>query len=110
MGVIHPRCCGIDALPTTGEWARAKSRRFDTMTTALPEQADWLHCHRVTEVAMESADVYWKPERATRQERAEQAHERCRGADGGEAAQARPAERQFRAQTSSTAGSLLSAP
>jgi transposase len=36
-------------------------RRFGTMTRDLLELADWLQCHQVTHVAMESTGVYWKP-------------------------------------------------
>jgi transposase len=36
-------------------------RRFGTMTRDLLELADWLQGHHVTQVAMESTGVYWKP-------------------------------------------------
>jgi transposase len=36
-------------------------RRFGTMTAELLALADWLAAHAVTDVAMESTGVYWKP-------------------------------------------------
>jgi transposase len=36
-------------------------RRFGTMTRDLLALADWLQGHHVTQVAMESTGVYWKP-------------------------------------------------
>ena len=36
-------------------------RRFATTTRALLELADWFRGHQVSEVAMESTGVYWKP-------------------------------------------------
>ncbi len=36
-------------------------RRFDTMTDDLRALANWLTAHGVTDVAMESTGVYWKP-------------------------------------------------
>jgi transposase len=36
-------------------------RRFGAMTRDLQELADWLRQFEVTQVAMESSGVYWKP-------------------------------------------------
>jgi transposase len=44
----------------TGQ-GRHEIRRFETMTRDLLELANWLQSHQVTQVAMESTGVYWKP-------------------------------------------------
>jgi transposase len=66
MEVVYPRCCGLDvhkkqvvACVLTG---RAKYiETFGTLTKDLLRLADWLMTHKVTQVAMESSGVYWKP-------------------------------------------------
>jgi transposase len=70
MQVIHERCGGLDIhkqtvvacalTPGAGEPTKAV-RTFGTMTDELLALADWLHAAGVTQVAMESTGVYWKP-------------------------------------------------
>jgi transposase len=43
------------------EGGRVQKHRFGTMTQELQELAEWLRQFGVTEVAMESSGVYWKP-------------------------------------------------
>ena len=66
MDTVYQRCCGLDvhkksvvACVITPEGQEV--RRFSTMTKDLLGLADWLAGHRVTQVAMESTGVYWKP-------------------------------------------------
>ena len=66
MESIIERCCGLDvhkksvvACVITPEGQAV--RTFSTMTKELLALADWLKEHRVTQVAMESTGVYWKP-------------------------------------------------
>ena len=66
MDALHERCCGLDvhkksvvACVITPEGQAV--RTFSTMTKELLALADWLKEHRVTQVAMESSGVYWKP-------------------------------------------------
>ena len=71
MHVVYSHCCGLDVhkrsittcllLYRTGGKGHQEFRRFGTMTRDLLELADWLHCHQVTHVAMDSTGVYWKP-------------------------------------------------
>ena len=71
MHVVYPYCCGLDVhkrsitacvlLSETGGKGQREIRRFGTMTRDLLELADWLQSHHVTQVAMESTGVYWKP-------------------------------------------------
>jgi transposase len=71
MDTLYPRCAGIDvhkanvvvcvrcsARPGP---AFEEVRTFSTMTRDLLALADWLAGHGVTQVAMESTGVYWKP-------------------------------------------------
>jgi len=70
MDVLHPRCCGLDVhkssisacilLRETGR-VQKHQRRFGAMTQDLHELAEWLRQFGVTQVAMESSGVYWKP-------------------------------------------------
>jgi len=71
MDVVHARCCGLDvhkksvvacALITqpTGSVERYM-RTFKTITADLLKLADWLSELQVTQVAMESTGVYWRP-------------------------------------------------
>lgn len=71
MNVVIERCCGIDVhkravtaccLTTRagGETAKAV-RSFETMTDGLLALGDWLEGLGITDVAMESTGVYWKP-------------------------------------------------
>ncbi len=71
MDVVHARCCGLDvhkksvvacALITqpTGSVERYM-RTFKTITADLLKLADWLIELQITQVAMESTGVYWRP-------------------------------------------------
>ena len=71
MQVEYERCCGIDVHKETvvacvitpgadGKPIKA-TRTFNTMTGDLKALAAWLTEHGVTQVAMESTGVYWKP-------------------------------------------------
>jgi transposase len=64
--VLHERCCGLDvhkknvvACVLTSEGKQI--RTFSTMTRHLLLLLDWLQGERVTQLAMESTGVYWKP-------------------------------------------------
>ncbi|MDE2778384.1 MAG: IS110 family transposase [Chloroflexota bacterium] len=66
MDTFHLRCCGLDvhkksvvACAITPEGR--ETRTFRTMTGDLLTLADWLRERRVSQVAMESTGVYWKP-------------------------------------------------
>ncbi len=71
MKVIFERCAGLDVHKKTvvacriipgsnGEW-QVEIRTFGTMTSELLSLADWLRAGGVSQVAMESTGVYWKP-------------------------------------------------
>lgn len=71
MQVVHQRCAGLDVHKKTitvcrvtpdsqGGWQK-DIRKFGTMTDELLALADWLGAGGVTQVAMESTGVYWKP-------------------------------------------------
>ena len=59
MQVVHARCCGL--LTEEGGRVRKHVRTFGTMTADLLALSDWLDSHGVTQIAMESTGVYWKP-------------------------------------------------
>ena len=70
MDVLHLRCCGLDVHKSSisacillREAGRVQKhqRRFGAMTQELQELAEWLRQFGVTQVAMESSGVYWKP-------------------------------------------------
>ena len=70
MDVLHARCCGLDVHKSSisacillREAGRVQKhqRRFGAMTQDLRELAEWLRQLGVTQVAMESSGVYWKP-------------------------------------------------
>jgi transposase len=71
MHIVHERCCGLDVhkrtvvacvLITGPDGAGERHvRTFKTMTTDLLAVADWLDGLQVTQVAMESTGVYWRP-------------------------------------------------
>ena len=70
MDVLHPRCCGLDVhknsisaciLVQVAGRVQKHQRRFSAMTQDLQELANWLRQFEVTQVAMESSGVYWKP-------------------------------------------------
>jgi len=71
MKVVYDRCAGLDVhkktvvacritRTETGEW-RMETRTFGTMTDDLLLLADWLRIAGVTQVAMESTGIYWRP-------------------------------------------------
>ena len=71
MQVVHTRCCGLDVHQKTvvacvlltehdGQ-VRKQVRTFSTMTVELLALSDWLDTLGVTQIAMESTGVYWKP-------------------------------------------------
>jgi transposase len=61
------RGCGIDVHEKTvvatidGEGIVRETMTFDTYTSSLNSLRDWLQKHSITDVAMESTGVYWKP-------------------------------------------------
>jgi transposase len=71
MEVVYERCCGLDIhkqtvvacviVPGPKGTPEKVIRTFGTMTADLLKLADWLAAHRITQVAMESTGVYWKP-------------------------------------------------
>ena len=80
MEVVNPRCCGLDvhqksvtacALVTEAGRARPRKaiRTFPTMPADLLALGDWLAAEQVTQVAMESTGVYWKPPWAALEDR-----------------------------------------
>jgi len=72
MEVVHERCAGIDVHKATvvacvrmpgarpGE-RHSETKTFATTTRGLTELTHWLVGHGVTDVAMESTSVYWRP-------------------------------------------------
>src|SRR2546425_6773293 len=72
MEVVYARCAGLDVHKATvvacvrvpgprhGE-RRGETKTFATTTRGLTELSDWLRAHGVTDVAMESTGVYWRP-------------------------------------------------
>ena len=72
MQVVHARCCGLDVhkqtvvacvLLTAAPTGRCERqvRTFGTMTADLLALSDWLAQLGVTQVALESTGVYWRP-------------------------------------------------
>ena len=71
MQVVHGRCCGLDvhkktvvacALLTQADGGvQRRVRTFGTMTADLLALSDWLAGFDVTQVALESTGVYWRP-------------------------------------------------
>jgi transposase len=72
MDVVNARCAGLDVHkatvvagvrvpgPRPGE-RRGETKTFATTTRGLSELTNWLLTHGVTDVAMESTGVYWRP-------------------------------------------------
>jgi len=72
MDIVNARCAGLDVHKATvvagvrvpglrpGE-RRGETKTFATTTRGLRELADWLIAHGVTDVALESTGVYWRP-------------------------------------------------
>ena len=72
MDVVNARCAGLDVhkatvvagvrVPGPRPGARrGETKTFATTTRGLRELTDWLVGHGVTDVAMESTGVYWRP-------------------------------------------------
>jgi transposase len=72
MDVVNARCAGLDVHKATvvacvrvpgarGEERRKETKTFATTTRGLTELREWLRTHEVTDVAMESTGVYWRP-------------------------------------------------
>jgi len=71
MERVLERCCGLDVgqktvaacvrVPAPDGGREQIIRTFGTMTSDLLALRDWLLAHGVTQVAMESTGVYWKP-------------------------------------------------
>ncbi len=71
MEIIHERCCGLDVhqktvvacvLVTAADGAvQRRVRSFGTMTADLLALSDWLDGLAVTQIAIESTGVYWRP-------------------------------------------------
>jgi transposase len=71
MEVVAARCCGLDVhkasvvacvlVTAEGDGTHQEVRSFGTMTADLLKLSDWLMACGVTQVAMESTGVYWKP-------------------------------------------------
>ena len=71
MDVTVERCAGLDVhkatvtacirVPGPGRERAQVIQTFGTTTPDLLALRDWLTAHRVTDVAMESTGVYWKP-------------------------------------------------
>lgn len=71
MDVVSMRCAGLDVhqatvvatvrIPDDHGGRRSVTETFGTMTADLLALRDWLHAYGVTQVALESTGVYWKP-------------------------------------------------
>ncbi len=71
MEVVYTHCCGLDVhkrkvvacviVPGTQGRVKKVVRTFGTMTRDLESLGQWLAESGVTQVAMESTGVYWKP-------------------------------------------------
>jgi transposase len=66
----YRRCCGIDVhkdsvevciLPAVGTAGTPIRKQFKTFRSDLIQLRKWLKLSRVTEIAMESTGVYWRP-------------------------------------------------
>jgi transposase len=71
MEVVHAHCAGLDVhqatvvatvrVPAPDGTRRAVTETFGTMTPDLLALREWLQGYGVTQVALESTGVYWKP-------------------------------------------------
>jgi transposase len=71
MQVIHARCCGLDVhkksvvacvlITEPDGRVHKQTRTFGTMVGDLLALSDWLNRLEVTQVALESTGVYWRP-------------------------------------------------
>jgi transposase len=69
-GQRYRRCCGLDihkdsvevcVLPAVGESGPAVRKRYGTFRNELLQLRKWLKQIKVSEIAMESTGVYWRP-------------------------------------------------
>jgi len=64
---VIDRGCGLDVHRDTvvatvmGRGIKTETRTFGTTTSSLKELGDWLESMKVTDGAMESTGIYWKP-------------------------------------------------
>jgi len=67
---IYRRCCGMDVhqkkivvrvLPPDGRMGREVCKTYGTFSAELTRMRGWLKLLKVTEIAMESTGVYWRP-------------------------------------------------
>jgi transposase len=71
MRVTYSHCAGIDVhkkmlmvcriIPDSQDGWEEETRQFGTTTEELLKLADWLQAGEVTQVALESTGVYWRP-------------------------------------------------
>jgi transposase len=71
MEIVHTRCCGLDVhkrsvvacvvMSESDGLMKRQVRTFGTMTADLLALSDWLTSLNVTQVALESTGVYWRP-------------------------------------------------
>jgi transposase len=71
MEVVRAHCAGLDVhkksvvacriTPGTEGGGHQEIRRFGTLTVDILGLADWLRAGQVTQVAMESTGIYWRP-------------------------------------------------
>jgi transposase len=71
MDLVITRCAGLDVhkatvvatvrVPTDTGGRQSVTQTFGTMTADLLALRDWLRAYGVTDVALESTGVYWKP-------------------------------------------------
>lgn len=70
MNAVYRRCCGMDVhkqtvvvcvLPPDGETGTPVRKIYGTFRNELIRMRVWLKQLRVTEIAMESTGVYWRP-------------------------------------------------
>ena len=71
MDILHARCAGLDVhkdfvtacvlLPGEGSEPSKHLEQFGTTTQELRRLSQWLEQEQVTQAAMESTGVYWKP-------------------------------------------------
>ena len=68
--VEYRRCCGMDVhkdtivvcvLPRDGDTGTAIRKTYGTFRNELTRMRGWLKLLKVTEIAMESTGVYWRP-------------------------------------------------
>jgi transposase len=68
--LVYRRCCGMDVhkdtvvvcvLAPDGETEAAKRKVYGTFRNDLTRMRGWLKLLKVTEIAMESTGVYWRP-------------------------------------------------